>query len=71
MGIFYIPSETNFITFDLQTEVTAIFEELQKRNVIVRPLGMYGKPTFLRVTIGTQEQNQQFINALKQVYQGS
>lgn len=71
MGIFYIPSETNFITFDLQTEVTAIFEELQKRNVIVRTLGMYGKPTFLRVTIGTQEQNQQFINALKQVYQGS
>lgn len=71
MGIFYIPSETNFVTIDLKTDVKKIFEELQKRSVIVRPLSMYGKPTFLRVTIGTQAQNQQFINALNQIYQGN
>lgn len=69
MSMFYIPSETNFITIDVKTDAEKIYEDLQKRGVIVRPLTMYGNPTFLRVTIGTQEQNKRFIEAFKQVYQ--
>lgn len=68
MSVFYIPSETNFVTVDLKTDAKKVSDELQKRSVIVRPLTMYGKPTFLRVTIGTSEQNKRFIEAFKQIY---
>jgi histidinol-phosphate aminotransferase len=69
MSVFYIPSETNFITIDVKEDAERICEELQKSNVIVRPLTMYGKSTFLRVTIGTPEQNKRFIDAFKKIYQ--
>ena len=69
MSVFYIPSETNFITIDVKTDAKRFSEELQRRNVIIRPLTMYRKPTFLRVTIGTPEQNKKFIEAFKQIYQ--
>ncbi|GAH33413.1 unnamed protein product, partial [marine sediment metagenome] len=69
MSVFYIPSETNFITIDVKEDAKRICEELQKSNVIVRPLTMYRKPTFLRVTIGTPEQNKRFIDAFKKSYQ--
>lgn len=67
MSLFYIPSETNFVTIDVKTDAQKIFEELQKKGVIVRPLAMYGKPTFLRVTVGTPKENQKFVKAFKQV----
>lgn len=68
MSIFYIPSETNFVTIDLKRNAEGISQELQKRGVIVRSLTMYGKPTFLRVTVGTLEQNKKFIDVFKQIY---
>ncbi len=69
MSVSYIPSETNFVTIDLKTDAKRVSEELKKKGVIVRPLGMYRKPTFLRVTIGTVEQNQKFMDAFQQIYQ--
>jgi len=69
MSIFHIPSETNFVTLDVKTDANKISEELQKKGVIVRPLTMYGKPTFLRVTVGTLEQNKRFVEAFEQIYQ--
>lgn len=69
MSVFYIPSETNFVTFDVKADATKTAEELQKKKVIVRPLTMYGKPTFMRVTVGTQEQNKRFVDAFGQIYQ--
>jgi histidinol-phosphate aminotransferase len=69
MSVFYIPSETNFVTIDIKTDAKRVSEELKKRSVVVRPLTMYGKPTFLRVTIGTPDQNKKFVEAFKQIYQ--
>ncbi|UCC41649.1 MAG: histidinol-phosphate transaminase [Candidatus Aminicenantes bacterium] len=68
ISVFYISSETNFITIDLKAEAEKICKDLQRKGIILRPLTMYGKPTFLRVTIGTMEQNKRFIEAFKQVY---
>jgi histidinol-phosphate aminotransferase len=68
MSVFYIPSETNFVTIDVKTDARKIADELVKRSVIVRPLTMYGKPTFLRVTVGTPEQNKKFIEIFRQIY---
>ena len=68
MSVFYIPSETNFVTIDVKTETKKIYEEFMKKGVIVRQLTIYGLPTFLRVTIGTPEQNNKFIDVFRQIY---
>ncbi len=68
MGIFYIPSMTNFVTIDLKTDAREMTKALQNRGIIVRPLSMYGKPTFLRVTIGNPEQNRRFIKEFQTIY---
>ncbi len=68
MSVFYIPSETNFVTIDVKTDAQKVADELKKRNVVVRPLTTYGKPTFLRVTVGTPEQNKKFIEVIRQIY---
>jgi histidinol-phosphate aminotransferase len=67
LDIYYIPSCTNFITIKPGIDTKALFLEMQKRGVIIRPLGGYGIPEFVRVTIGTQKQNERFIAALKEV----
>jgi histidinol-phosphate aminotransferase len=68
LGVFYIPSETNFVTIDVKTDANGIAESLQKKGIIVRPLSMYGQPTFLRVTIGTPEQNKRFMDAFAKIH---
>jgi len=67
MGIFYIPTCTNFITFKTELDGITLFAELQKRGIIVRPLKNYGIPEFIRVTIGNKHQNQRFIKTLKEI----
>lgn len=68
LGVFYIPSETNFVTIDVGIDTKLIADELQKKGIIVRPLSMYGLPTFFRVTIGTMEQNRRFMDAFAKIY---
>jgi histidinol-phosphate aminotransferase len=67
LDVFYIPSETNFVTIDVKTDTKSIADELQQKGIIVRPLSMYGLPTFLRVTIGTPEQNKRFMDAFAKI----
>jgi histidinol-phosphate aminotransferase len=69
LDIFYIPSETNFVTIDVKADANSLANELQKKGIIVRPLSMYGLPTFLRVTIGRPEQNERFIDAFAKIYE--
>lgn len=64
MGLSYIPSAGNFICVDFRREAMVINNELLQRGVIVRPVANYDLPTFLRVTIGTEAENQRFIDAL-------
>ncbi len=68
MSIPYIPSVTNFVTIDVRRDAFPVYEQLQREGVIVRPLREYDQPTSLRVTIGTEEQNRRFIQALERVY---
>jgi histidinol-phosphate aminotransferase len=67
IGVFYIPTSTNFITFKTTMDGKILFKELQKRGIIARPLANYGMPEFIRVTIGTKEQNQRFIRTLNEI----
>jgi histidinol-phosphate aminotransferase len=41
-----------------------IYKRLLRRSVIVRPVAGYGLPEHLRVTIGTEQENEKFLAAL-------
>jgi len=67
LGLPYIPSVANFISVDFGQDVGPIYQALLKEGVIVRPIGVYGMPHHLRVSVGTQAENQFFLAALDRV----
>lgn len=66
LGLFYIPSEANFILVKVGNG-KKVFEDLLKKGIIVRPMDEYDMPEFIRVTIGTMPQNRKFIKAMREV----
>jgi histidinol-phosphate aminotransferase len=67
MGLGYVPSEGNFVLVDVARDARLIFEALQHKGVIIRSAYGMGLPQHIRVTTGTQPQNERFIAALKEV----
>ncbi len=67
MGLAHIPSAGNFVTFALDRDGLAVYEALLRRGVIVRPVANYDLPRHLRVTVGTAEDNERFLRALREV----
>jgi histidinol-phosphate aminotransferase len=66
MGLEYVRSSANFILVRVG-EGGPVFNELQKLGVIVRPMGGYQLPEWIRISIGTPKENQRCIGALRQV----
>ncbi len=64
LEIEWIPSCGNFITFRV-ADAAGVNQRLLKQGVIVRPLGGYEMPQHLRVTIGLEQENERFLQALK------
>jgi histidinol-phosphate aminotransferase len=69
LGLEWIPSAGNFVLVDLKQPAMPIYEALLRKGVIVRPVGVYELPSHLRITIGTQAENQLFLQALAEVIQ--
>ena len=67
MGLRYVETEGNFIMLHVEQSGADIADALLKQGVIVRPIAGYGYPNAVRVTIGTQQENERFITALKVV----
>lgn len=67
LGLDYIPSAGNFITVHFDQSGSELFEKLLQQGVIVRPVGNYGLPNSLRVSIGLEAENQRFLDALTSV----
>ncbi len=66
MGIQVTPTWTNFLLCRAGEEAHSLCQKLQGHGVIVRPMaGGWGAPDAFRVTVGTPEQNEQFLDALK------
>ncbi len=67
MGIEYVPTEANFIFLDTGKNSQEVFQAMLRLGVIVRTGDIFGHPNFIRVTIGTQAENERFIDSLQQV----
>ncbi|HYG58234.1 MAG TPA: histidinol-phosphate transaminase [Symbiobacteriaceae bacterium] len=65
LGLDYIPSQANFLMIDLRRPAGPIYEALMRLGVIVRPLAGAGRPTWVRVTVGTPRELDRFEEALR------
>ena len=63
LGLSYIPSHANFIAVKV-TDTGVTYQKLLEKGFIVRPVEMQG---YLRVSVGTRNENETFLDALKSV----
>jgi histidinol-phosphate aminotransferase len=66
LGLRFMPSRANFVTVEVGNG-PAVFKQLLAQNIIVRPVMGYQLPAWVRISVGTMEQNQQCIAALRNV----
>ena len=66
LGITYIPSFGNFVSFRIG-DARRAYQRMLERGVIVRPIGSYGLPAHLRVSVGLPDENERFLKALQGV----
>jgi histidinol-phosphate aminotransferase len=62
----FVPSFANFILVRVG-EGQKVFDAMQKQGVIVRPMGGYHLPEWIRISVGTPEENERCLNVLKSV----
>jgi len=70
LGYRVVPTSANFVYCDLGEDAAAVANRLQDEGVAVRPLGHWGAPNCIRVTVGTPEQNHAFLQAARRLEQG-
>ena len=68
MGLEFVPSQANFVLVRVG-DGKKVFDALLRRGIIIRDMGSYGLPDWLRVSVGTMAQNKVFIAALRQLDQ--
>lgn len=66
-GLNYYPSQTNFILFEVKADSDIVFQEMMKRGFIIRSGNALSAPGYIRVTIGTEQQNSKFLTLLEGV----
>lgn len=64
LGCKSYPSETNFFLIDVQGDADRLYQAMLYKGVIVRSMSAYGFKNFIRVTIGTEEENNRFLASL-------
>ena len=64
LNLFYIPTEANFIAVKFGDKAPEIYEHILKNGVVTRLLDSFGMPGFIRITIGTPEQNERLVRAI-------
>ena len=66
MGLEYIPSYANFVLVKVG-DGDAVFDALLRKGVIVRAMRGYKLPEWVRISVGTKEENQRCVELLKEV----
>lgn len=64
LGLTCLPSMGNFLTVNMMKDAAPVYDALLKKGVIVRPVANYHLPDYLRITVGTPDQNTRLIDAL-------
>ncbi len=64
LGCRSYPSQTNFFLIDVQGDADKLYQAMLYKGVIVRSMSAYGFPNFIRVTVGTEDENSRFLSSL-------
>jgi histidinol-phosphate aminotransferase len=67
LGYNVSPTAANFVYCDLDEEASVVARRLRSEGVSVRPLGVWGAPGSIRISVGTPEQNRFFLDAISRV----
>lgn len=72
LGLTVVPSEANFLLVPMESEtrVHQVYTALLHHGIIIRPLGAFGLPHCLRITVGTREENEELVKAMAAVLDG-
>ena len=67
LGLLAVPSQTNFVLAEFSTaeRAASAFDFLRQRGIVVRPMGGYGLPACLRITVGIEKHMRQTIETLE------
>lgn len=63
LGLEFVPSAANFLLIKVG-DGKRVFQELQQRGIITRPMAGYGLPGWIRISVGTETENQRCLKAL-------
>jgi len=66
-GLAVLPSQTNFVLVEFGPGTADIEAALIERGVVLRPMGGYGLPDWLRITVGTADENRRLLAVLDEV----
>jgi histidinol-phosphate aminotransferase len=67
LSVEYVPTEANFILFRVGKEAEALSKKLFEQKILVRWMGAYGLPDYIRVSVGRAEENRRFIEAIGRI----
>lgn len=67
LGLAFVASAGNFILVDFGRDAVPVYEAFLREGIILRPVGVYELPTYLRVSIGLPDQNARFLASCKTV----
>lgn len=67
MGLEYVPTQANFVLVRPGVPAREAFTRLLSMGIIIRPGDSFGLPEWIRVTVGTPEQNLRFLEGLLRV----
>lgn len=65
LGCICYPTETNFFLIDVKGDADKLYQAMLYEGVIVRSMSAYGFADFIRITVGTKEENSRFLKSLK------
>lgn len=66
LGLTYLPSQANFLMVHVGPKAAAVNEAMLRKGVILRPLKSYGLPEYIRISVGSPEENRIFMSAFKE-----
>jgi histidinol-phosphate aminotransferase len=70
LGFLVPPTWANFLYCELSQDAAAFAERLREAGVVVQPLGIWGAPNAVRISVGTPEENGAVLKTLEQILRG-
>jgi histidinol-phosphate aminotransferase len=67
LGCRVFDTHTNFFLVDVGGDGREFYDKLLRRGVIVRPMNAYGFPGYIRITVGTSEENHRLVKTMAEI----